>query len=342
MLKLVNINKTYPDFSLTDINFEVVENEYFILLGHSGVGKTMILETIAGMLNQDSGEIIYNNKNISWDSIQNRNIGMVYQDSTLFPHLNVYKNIAYPLKNNIKQRVEELAELVGISDRLYAYPGTLSGGEYQRVSLARTLATGAKLLLLDEPLASLDAKSKVELRALLRKINRNGTTILHVTHDYEEAISLADKIAIIENGKLVQVGKPEEIFKHPKSEFIASFIGIKNYFNGFIEKSEDELKIFNVNGIKIKVLTDKSEGSYSLVIGSENISVSENILNSSALNRFEGTITDIAPAKLGVELFVDIGIEIVALITKESFIKYDLKLNDKVYISFKASSCKIY
>lgn len=346
MLHIKNISKTLGKFRLNDISFSVEEGEYFVALGFSGVGKTVLLETIAGIIMPDSGSILFNNMDITFEPINRRKIGIVFQDQTLFPHLNVFENIAYSLKNKLsgaelKEKVKNEAEKVGIFDKLERMPETLSGGEYQRASLARTLITGTKLLLLDEPLSSLDAKAKIEMRALLRKLNREGITIIHVTHDYEEAVSLASRIAIIENGKLVQTDKPEEIFRHPKSEFVAKFIGIKNFYSGILEECKgSEIKLFKTNDTEFRVLTDFEPGLCSLIIGSENITVSKNKIESSAQNCLAGKITDIAPARLGIEITVKVNeIEIVAILTKDSALNFGL--NDEVFVSFKASTCKI-
>ena len=250
MLVIDNISLRIGNFELKNISFKVEKGDYFVILGISGVGKSLLLESIAGLTKLNSGEIYLRGRKISDEKIQKRNISIVYQDADLFPHLTVFENIAYPLKsrreNSIQGKVLKAAEQTGISDKLDRLPDTLSGGEYQRVALARSLAAGNDLFLLDEPLSSLDSKSKNDLRSLLRKLNRNGITIVHVTHDYEEAVSLANKIGIMEKGEMVHVASPEEIFRHPKSEFVAKFIGIKNFLRGELKTiQESDLKEFS-------------------------------------------------------------------------------------------------
>lgn len=347
MLVVENISLKVGNFELENISFTVDKGDYFVILGFSGVGKSLLLETIAGLLKQVTGNIYLRGKKITSEKIQNRNISIVYQDAVLFPHLTVYENIAYPMKSRKKQDVKEKvirsAELTGISDKLNRKPDTLSGGEYQRVAMARSLAAGSDIFLLDEPLSSLDTKSRNELRALLRRINRSGITIIHVTHDYEEAISLANKIGIMENGNLVHVASPQEIFKHPKSEFVAHFIGVKNFLKGTLKTiPERDLKKFSSNGLEIFCLTKVDDGEAFLMIGPDEISISNYFETSSIRNHFKGKIIDVAPAKLGIEVMVDIGFEIVVMISSDALKSLDLEIGKEVWINFKASSCKIY
>ncbi len=347
MLVVDNISLRAGNFELKEINFRVDKGDYFVILGISGVGKSLLLESIAGLTSITSGEILLRGKKISDEKIQKRNISIVYQDADLFPHLTVFENIAYPLhsrkEKNIKEKVLIAAEQTGIADKLERNPGTLSGGEYQRVALARSLASGNDIFLLDEPLSALDPKSKNDLRALLRKLNRDGITIIHVTHDYEEAVSLANKIGIMEKGEMVHVASPEEIFKHPKSEFVAQFIGIKNFLRGELNTiKESDLKEFSTNGIKIFSLTDVADGGAFLLIQPDEISISNSIESGSARNHFKGKITDIARAKIGIEVTIDIGCELISLISSDAMNSLELKIGKEVWISFKASACKIY
>ena len=349
MLRITNISKKIKNFSLNNVSFNVEKGDYFILSGISGAGKTMLLEIIAGVVKPDNGEIIFNGRDITNEQIKNRNIGLVYQNQTLFPHMTVYENIAYPLKNKklkrneIDLQVKQLATDTEILHLLDRNTINLSGGEVQRVTIARTLATKPECLLLDEPLSFLDVQLKRGISSLLRKLNQKGQTIIHVTHDYEEAIAMANKIAILENGTIIQTGTLEEVFHNPKSEFVANFIGIKNFYKGILLASENDasLKKIKVSGIEINILTEETVGSegYAIVSG-ENITVSNNMISSSALNNFEGTVKDIIPAKLGFEIIVNIGIEVYVLITKQSLENLKLEIGKKVWISFKASSVK--
>ncbi|HEY6952422.1 MAG TPA: ATP-binding cassette domain-containing protein, partial [Bacteroidota bacterium] len=191
MLILDNISASAGAFRLKNITFTVDKGDYFVVLGSSGVGKSLLLETIAGLRTPESGTIRLRGVDITTESIQKRNISIVYQDADLFPHLSVYENIAYPLKSRkqrgVAEKVLNSAEMAGIADKLHRKPQTLSGGEYQRVALARSIAADSDIILLDEPLVSLDSKARSEFLALLRNVNRKGITVIHVTHDYEEA-----------------------------------------------------------------------------------------------------------------------------------------------------------
>jgi len=347
MLRLEKINKTTGDFSLCNINLSVNKGDYFVLIGESGAGKSMLLEIITGLIKPDNGNIILNEKNIVNTPIQKRNIGIVYQKPTLFPHMKVFDNIAYPLKIRkvpkeiIMTRVRQLAEDNEISHLLHRYITNLSGGEAQRVTIARTLATDPDILLLDEPLSFLDVQLRRGMLSLLRKLNQSGLTIIHVTHDYEEAVALTNKIAILEKGTIIQTGSPQEVFHNPKSEFVANFIGIKNYFKGHLTLSDDdhEMKIFETSGIKIFTLTgEETDNEGYIIISGDAITISEEKLESSSVNNFYGSITDIFQTRIGLEIVVDIGLEIFVHITFHSYSKLQLYIGKKVWISFKASS----
>lgn len=364
MLSVRRISKALPGFGIKDISFDVQQDQYFILLGRTGVGKSVLLETIAGLTRPDSGQIFLDGKDITNEKIQKRKIGLVFQNNTLFPHMTVYDNIAYPLrtryaKSRIPKRVAELAEDFTVTHLLKRKPQTLSGGESQRVSLARAVASEPQCLLLDEPISSLDAKSRPQMRNLLRKINTRGQTIIHVTHDYTEALSLGTHIAVMEGGTIAQTGTAEEIFQHPKTEFIARFIGIRNFFKGQLEKPYHQvgLRWFRTNGLYISVLTDSPASNGFVYIRSEDVTIrnlSSMTSPTSSLNNFEGTIVDVVRDGLGVEVIVDISIgrpqmhkttnvnpvEVAALITAESAKTLNLHFGKKVCISFKASSVK--
>lgn len=232
-VKLKNINKSFGDFKASDnVSFEVEKGKLVGLLGPSGSGKTTILRMLAGLEKQDSGDIYINGTNVNSLPASKRGIGFVFQSYALFPFMTVSANIAYGLKVQkrdkefIKQRVEELLELVGLPDVGKRYPDQLSGGQRQRIALARALAPQPELLLLDEPFAAIDAKVRKELRTWLREtIDKIGITSIFVTHDQDEAIEVADEIIITNKGRVEQVGNPVEIYLEPKTPFVAQFIG---------------------------------------------------------------------------------------------------------------------
>ncbi len=349
MLSVKNISKSLGDLAIKDVSFEVQQGQYFVLLGASGVGKSVLLDTIAGLIRPDAGRIFLDGKDITGEKIQMRKIGLVFQNSTLFPHMTVYDNIAYPLRckklkdSQIHKRVAELAENFAATGLLKRRPQTLSGGESQRVSLARTVASEPRCLLLDEPISSLDVKARPQMRALLRKINANGQAIVHVTHDYTEAVSLGTHIGVMEGGTIAQIGSVEEIFHHPKSEFVARFVGIRNFFKGQLEKldePQENTRRFKTSGLSFSALTDSPSGSGYIMVRSEDVTIGNAASQTSARNNFEGTIVDIVPAGVGVEVIVDIGTEVAALITAESVKTLELHCGKRVWVSFKASAVK--
>jgi len=348
MLNVSGLCKQLGAFALRDVAFEVASGDYFVLLGVSGVGKTVLLEMLAGILSADAGSITLDGTEITRKPPQRRGMGLVYQDQALFPHLAVRQNIAYGLHGRLRRasrraRVEELAAAAGVSGLLDRYPSTLSGGEAQRVALARTLAVEPRCLLLDEPIASLDAPARASMRALLRGLHRQGQTVVHVTHDYEEAIALATRVAVMEQGTIVQTGTPKEVFQRPRSEFVARFVGIRNSFAGRLDLPPAPgatLRHFRTAGMVFQVLSDAEAGEGSLILRSEDITISPAPASSSAQNTFPGTIVDVIPARMGHEVTVDIGVELAALLTSESVERLSLTPGARVWASFKASAAR--
>lgn len=233
MIKLLNVSVALGDFSLKDINLEIAAGEFFSLLGPTGTGKTVLLELIAGFYQPRSGSIFIDGRDMKNTPPEKRGIGFVYQDYALFPHLDVYKNIAFGLKLKsfpqleIENCISSLTEMLGISHLLRRYPGTLSGGEQQRVCLARALALSPKILLMDEPFSALDPNTKEMLYKELKRIHlKYKCTIVHITHDFQEADYLADRVGVILNGRVRQIGTPGEVFEKPWDQKVADFLGV--------------------------------------------------------------------------------------------------------------------
>ncbi len=239
-IRVQDVSKQFGSFqAVSQVNLEIKSGSLVALLGPSGSGKSTLLRLISGLETPDTGRIWLTDKDATEQSVQDRNIGFVFQHYALFKHLNVRKNIAFGLelrklpKAKVKQRVDQLLELVqlmGLGDR---YPSQLSGGQRQRVALARALAVEPQVLLLDEPFGALDAKVRKDLRAWLRRLHDEvHVTTVFVTHDQEEAMEVADQIVVMNQGKVEQIGAPAEIYDHPASPFVMSFIGPVNVLPG--------------------------------------------------------------------------------------------------------------
>ena len=236
-LSLTGLTKRFGDFvAVDDVQLEIRRGEFLTLLGPSGSGKTTLLMMIAGFLDTSAGDILLDGASIRDVPAEKRNFGMVFQGYALFPHMTARQNISYPLevrkrpKAEIAARVDEMLDLVQLSEFGHRKPGQLSGGQQQRVALARALCFSPPVLLLDEPLGALDKKLRVEVQDQLKDIHRRvGTTFIYVTHDQEEALSMSDRIVIMQEGRIEQVGTPSELYEHPRTRFAAGFLGKSNF-----------------------------------------------------------------------------------------------------------------
>lgn len=243
-IELKNIVKRYGDTTALDhVSLEILNGEFMTLLGPSGCGKTTLLRIVAGFVQPDEGDVLLDGVDIKHLRPNKRPTGMVFQSYALFPHMNVKDNIAFGLrmhkfeKSEMNKRIDQVLELAGIVDLRGRYPSQLSGGQQQRVALARTLALQPKVLLLDEPLAALDRKLRTEMRGEVRRIvDKVGITTIFVTHDQEEALTMSDRIAVMNKGVIIQCGTPMEIYDTPRTAFVASFIGDSNLYRGVIKK----------------------------------------------------------------------------------------------------------
>ena len=234
-----NAVKKYGDFTAVNgISLNIEQGEFFTLLGPSGCGKTTLLRMIAGFNTVDGGEICFDEQVINTLPAHKRDIGMVFQNYAIFPHLNVADNVAYGLKarkvpkEQIVPRVDEALKMVQIDQLKTRQPNELSGGQQQRVALARAFVIEPGVLLMDEPLSNLDAKLRVQMRTTIKKLQRRlGITTVYVTHDQEEALAISDRIAVMNQGNIMQIGKPEEIYRKPANPFVANFIGVSNFID---------------------------------------------------------------------------------------------------------------
>ena len=256
LLEVRNLTKVYADVRAVDsVSLEVKQGELVSFLGPSGSGKTTTLNMIAGFDEPTSGDILIGGRAIQGVSPHKRDIGMVFQRYTLFPHLTVFENVAFPLtvrgvgKAEIAERVRAALKLIRLETYGDRRPSQLSGGQQQRVALARAVIYEPQLLLMDEPLGALDKKLREEIQIEIRRIHeRLGVTIVYVTHDQEEALRLSDRIAVFNHGRIVQVGTGTELYEHPASAFVASFIGSSNFLNGKIVSVEGASCVVAING----------------------------------------------------------------------------------------------
>lgn len=265
MLELREVCKSYGDFSvLENINLSIQKGEFISLLGFSGCGKSTLLRIIAGLEEVSSGKILYKKEDITKLKASKRKFAMVFQSYALFPHMNAYENLSFVLKEQgyskkkIKQIVQQSFELVGLLGNEKKFPAELSGGQQQRVAIARALSLKPKILLLDEPLSALDKKVRHKLRNDIKVMHKElGITTIMVTHDQEEAISMSDRIALINEGKIVQIDTPKEIYSNPKDMFAANFIGdINTFYNN------DSIALLRPEHISLH----KESGDYSATI----------------------------------------------------------------------------
>lgn len=307
LIDLRNISKSFDGEKVLDsINLYIRENEFLTLLGPSGCGKTTTLRIIAGFETPDEGDVFFNGTSIKDEPPYKRNINTVFQKYALFPHLNVYENIAFGLRlkhvdeKSIRSRVKEMLALVNLKGFERRNISTLSGGQQQRVSIARALVNDPKVLLLDEPLGALDLKLRKDMQKELKNIQqKTGITFIYVTHDQEEALSMSDIVVVMANGKIQQVGTPTDIYNEPKNAFVADFIGESNILDGIMLK--DRLARFSSHDFVCVDGGFEENEAVDIVIRPEDIDVVP--LENAMLS---GTVTSVTFKGVHWEIIVDI------------------------------------
>ncbi|MFM5886683.1 MAG: sulfate/molybdate ABC transporter ATP-binding protein [Dolichospermum sp.] len=318
-----NVSKQFGSFqAVAQVNLEIQSGSLVALLGPSGSGKSTLLRLISGLEMPDTGKIILTGKDATYQSVQERNIGFVFQHYALFKHLTVRKNIAFGLEirkapqKKIQGKVEQLLELVQLSGLGDRYPSQLSGGQRQRVALARALAVEPNVLLLDEPFGALDAKVRKDLRAWLRRLHDEvHVTTVFVTHDQEEAMEVADELVVMNKGKVEQVGTPAEIYDHPASAFVMSFIGPVNVL-------PSSAKIFQSSGF---------ESTHSETFLRPQDIIIETVANGTTVPATVSRIIHLG-WEIQVELTLDDGQMMTAHLTRERFDELNLEPQEKVYV----------
>ena len=339
IVKLEHISKSYDNdkYIIKDLSLDVMEGEFLTLLGPSGCGKTTILRMISGLEQVTSGKVYIDNKDVTNTDPTEREVNTIFQNLAIFPHMTVYENIAFGLKmkkvsnDEIKKRVEKtlkLVDLVGFDNRL---PSQLSGGQLQRVAIARGIIMNPKVLLLDESLCSLDLKLKRAMQIELKKIQKRlGITFIYVTHDQDEALTMSDRIVIIDKGEIQQDDTPQEIYQNPKTVFVADFIGESNIINGKIISIKDGISVVEIiDKIKFDVPTlenDKIGDSIKVMVRPENIKISKNDIKDS----IQGAIKEIVYDGAVTKLFIDTIGELNLKVNVHGIVSFNEK--DNVYV----------
>jgi len=350
-LKLENLTKRFGKLTAVDhVDLEIEEGEFICFLGPSGCGKTTVLRMITGFETVTEGHIVFDNKVINDLMPKKREFGIVFQSYALFPNMTVEENIAFGLKMRkmpkkaIAERVDVMLDLIGLSDWRSLYPAQLSGGQQQRVALVRALAPDPQVLLLDEPLSALDAKIRLRLRAEIKRLQQElKKTMIHVTHDQEEALSIADRVVVMEGGQFRQVGRPINIYKNPICNFVADFVGTSNFFQG--RCTGDTV---DIGKRKIKVMRNGAgaDESVSLSIRPENVEVFKKEAPprvTEPMNLVSGKIDVVVFLGAAVRLLINMdNEEIISDIIEKDFEQRSLKQGDEVYLYFPPEAFLIF
>ncbi|MER8805209.1 ABC transporter ATP-binding protein [Mesorhizobium sp. M0998] len=322
VLELKEVTKKYGEFvAVNKVSLDIEKGKILSLLGPSGCGKTTTLRIIAGFVSPDGGFVKIAGENVGHLRPYERNVGLLFQDYALFPHMTVAQNIAYGMKyrgvpsSEIPTRVKQMLSLVQLTGMEARYPSQLSGGQQQRVALARALATDPQIVLLDEPLSALDAKLRLELRIELKEILRSvGATTIVVTHDQEEALSLGDEVVVMREGKIVQRGTPRQIYEVPADKFVAEFVGRSNWLHGSRRGRSERgvCSYFTGDGLEIRTKSAQSDpdGNADLCVRPENIELIDDAVGKVAedneYNALPGVVLDVALLGADVHVVVEL------------------------------------
>jgi len=336
------------NFQLHPVDLDLKEGDYWILLGPTGSGKSVLLSLIAGLIRPDGGWVIKDGRDITRVVPEKRRFSMMVQDFALFPHLTVFENIAFPLRvrhrpgNEIIRAVRTIASRMGVSHLLKRGLEGLSGGEKQRVALSRALVVLPDLLLLDEPLSALDQITKRELIEELRVLHREyGIPVLHVTHDFEEGVTLGNRMAVIAQGKIIQKGTPEQLSLQPATPLIAAFVGIRNIYKGTVEKREG-IFIFRKGNMTFEIPLGRL-GKGTVAIPSEDIVLSLTPVMSSARNTLKGVVQELRSRPPLVDVLLEVeGFPLTATVTRETVGKMQLRPGLSLLATFKVASVKVF
>jgi ABC-type Fe3+/spermidine/putrescine transport system ATPase subunit len=352
LIRLVNVTKTFGNITALDhINLSIDDGEYLCILGQTGAGKTTLLRIIAGLLEPDDGEIHIEDKLVNTIPPEERNAVYMFQQFALFPHMDVWQNVSFSptLKDWDKERVQtvtsEILDMVKLTERRDAFPNELSGGMQQRVALARGIASGARILLLDEPLGALDARLRVDLRTQLRKLVKDqGLTAIHVTHDQEEALMIADRVIVLRNGRIEQIGAPHEVYSKPQSIFVTSFVGGANFIEGIVVNVDDLGSVIETrSGLQINVSDISKRVGERVVVAVRLEDVSVGTIPGDGTNHFSGVVETamFVGGSMEYEVALDNEVRISArILLSDTFRAYEAGM--RVGIAFHPENCYLF
>lgn len=353
MISLEHVSASVGDFTVEDVTFDVPQGAYGVVIGPTGAGKTTLVEAIAGLVPITRGRLLLGGTELTHAAPEQRRLAIVYQHAYLFPHMTVRENVAYGSTGAAV--TVEMLERFGLGEVAGRDVRVLSGGERQLVALARALARRPEVLLLDEPFAALDPRRRVTVRRELRTIYfERRFTVLQVTHDFHEAGLLGDVAVVLDRGRVLQVGKPEDVFRRPASPLVADFLGAENVFAGTAAPIRDvapdwaagadaedvaHAVAFTTGGITLYALGHVIPGSAHAVIPADDVSISRVAGSSSVRNQFRGVIRELAPAGAITRVTVDVsGIPFVAAVTTRSAQELELQPGAEVFVAFKATA----
>ena len=353
MIRLDGLSVRAGDFALRDVTLDVPEGGYALVIGPTGCGKTTLLEAVAGHLPPLAGRVFVQGRDVTALPPEARGVGFVYQQYQLFPHLSVRENIGYGLAHSREAngardaRIGEVARLLGIEHLLARGVQGLSGGEQQRVAIARALAPRPRVLLLDEPLAAVDPATRTLLRRELRALHeREGITTLQVTHDFDDALRMGDLVAVLADGRIVQAGAPEQVFRFPNSAFVAQFVGAGNVLSGDVhhlgETTEDgRFKARFQSGTLVLELVAEREGPTHVLVRPEDLLLSHDPPPTSLRNRLSARVERLERLGPVTQVYLDAGRPLVAAITNQTAEELGLVPGTGIWIGLKATAILI-
>ena len=350
-VRVENVTKRFGKLvAVNNVSLHIHDKEYFALLGPSGCGKTTLLRLIAGLIQPDEGKIYIEDKLVNDVPPEDRDVGFVFQTFALFPHMNAWNNVTYGPRVkgfNMKEAStigHEVLEMVKLHERMDAFPSELSGGMMQRVAVARALAAGAKLLLLDEPLGQLDAKVRNELRYDIRRMSKDlGLTAIHVTHDQSEAMAISDRIAVMKKGTIKQVGTPSELYMAPQNVFVANFIGESNFLEGYVMNVGSKETTVEIRGeIEVQTVNDSVKNGERVVLAIRPETFELEKEKRSDKNTISGSVERVTFEGTNIRYEIRLENEDMVVVVKTSMMGEWFNMGEKVTVSFAPDKAHIF